>query len=72
MLILLYNKLMNEQYILHVAYKAFKRVDEKIVVSIFMHSLTLAGQSTQGHLLRHLLDCAQANLQIAGEGKQGP
>lgn len=39
MLILLYNKLMNEQYILHVAYKAFKRVDEKIVVSIFMHSL---------------------------------
>ena len=24
---------MNEQYILHVAYKAFKRVDEKIVVS---------------------------------------
>jgi len=33
MLILLYNKIMNEQYILHVAYKAFKRVDEKILVS---------------------------------------
>ena len=37
MLVLLYNKLMNEQYILHVAYKAFKRVDEKIVVRIDYH-----------------------------------